>query len=247
MAGESYGVSLSNNNTDDHASDFFFYLTGTLYPSFRCRGLWPEFQACGCRTDPDQPHFYHDWYEFNSLAPTYPDCLQQAMGLRTLRVCYLHTTIWHVHLFLSLLYWIYRKWIFCLSLLSYQSQPKSVRTCMIMKQAVSYYSFPWRIHLFSPQLPRCKKWLKKACVDHFDKMDCGAAISFCSAYMEGPFSASSEFLYRQPPLQFFWKFHCRQEPIWYKPRLWGRYFRYSVLPSHKVRIVCTTQLVSAIH
>jgi carboxypeptidase C (cathepsin A) len=51
----------------------------------------------------------------------------------------------------------------------------------------------------SPQLPRCKKWLKEGCVDHFDKIDCDAAVSFCSQYLEDPFFTSgSELLYYKP-------------------------------------------------
>lgn len=48
-----------------------------------------------------------------------------------------------------------------------------ISTCMEMKQA----------------RPRCEKWLKKGCVDHFDKMDCDAAVSFCYSYMSAPYSA----------------------------------------------------------
>jgi cathepsin A (carboxypeptidase C) len=39
-------------------------------------------------------------------------------------------------------------------------------------------------------LPRCKKWLKEGCVNHFDKIDCAAAVSFCNQYLQDPFFAS---------------------------------------------------------
>lgn len=53
-------------------------------------------------------------------------------------------------------------------------------------------------YVSSLQLPRCKKWLKEGCVEHFDKIDCAAAVSFCNDYMEGPFFTSGEFLYYKP-------------------------------------------------
>ncbi|KAJ3561893.1 hypothetical protein NP233_g9919 [Leucocoprinus birnbaumii] len=31
-----------------------------------------------------------------------------------------------------------------------------------------------------PQMDRCERWMRKACIDHFDKIDCSAAYSFCS-------------------------------------------------------------------
>jgi len=33
--------------------------------------------------------------------------------------------------------------------------------------------------------------LKEGCVDQFDKINCGAAISFCNQYLEGPFFATN--------------------------------------------------------
>lgn len=53
-------------------------------------------------------------------------------------------------------------------------------------------------YTFSLQLPRCKKWLREGCVEHFDKIDCAAAVSFCNDYLEGPFFTTSEFLYHKP-------------------------------------------------
>ena len=43
------------------------------------------------------------------------------------------------------------------------------------------------------KLPRCKKWLKEGCVEQFDKINCGAAVSFCSQYLEVPFFDTGEF------------------------------------------------------
>ncbi|KAJ7039097.1 serine carboxypeptidase [Mycena alexandri] len=36
-------------------------------------------------------------------------------------------------------------------------------------------------------IPRCQKWVKKSCLDHFDEIDCGAAMGFCEGQLEGPF------------------------------------------------------------
>ncbi|KAH8116473.1 Alpha/Beta hydrolase protein [Phellopilus nigrolimitatus] len=33
------------------------------------------------------------------------------------------------------------------------------------------------------ELPRCERWSKKACIDHFDLIDCNAAFKFCSEEM----------------------------------------------------------------
>ncbi|KAJ6593553.1 serine carboxypeptidase [Mycena capillaripes] len=46
-----------------------------------------------------------------------------------------------------------------------------IATCVQMKQMI----------------PRCQKWLKKSCLDHFDQIDCGAAMNFCEGQLEGPF------------------------------------------------------------
>ena len=47
--------------------------------------------------------------------------------------------------------------------------------------------------LYPIKLPRCKKWLKEGCVEQFDKINCGAAVSFCSQYLEVPFFDTGEF------------------------------------------------------
>lgn len=55
----------------------------------------------------------------------------------------------------------------------------------------------------SPKLPRCEKWLKEGCVDQFDKINCGAAVSFCEKYLVDSFFNISEFLHHKPfPLRF---------------------------------------------
>jgi len=51
-----------------------------------------------------------------------------------------------------------------------------ISTCVRMKQAVT----------------RCKKWMKAACVDHFDAMDCNAASDFCEAEIAVPFFLSGK-------------------------------------------------------
>ncbi|KAK2459316.1 hypothetical protein APHAL10511_008671 [Amanita phalloides] len=47
-----------------------------------------------------------------------------------------------------------------------------ISTCVRMKRVV----------------PRCEKWLKEACVDLFDDINCGAAISSCYSELASPFS-----------------------------------------------------------
>ncbi|KAI5117301.1 hypothetical protein M0805_008565 [Coniferiporia weirii] len=49
-----------------------------------------------------------------------------------------------------------------------------ISTCVRMKQV----------------LPRCKKWSKTACVDHFDLIDCKAAFDFCATELMMPLSAA---------------------------------------------------------
>ncbi|KZV85984.1 serine carboxypeptidase [Exidia glandulosa HHB12029] len=39
-------------------------------------------------------------------------------------------------------------------------------------------------------LPRCKKWAKEACIDSYDSMACGAAMSFCGQEISAPFRAT---------------------------------------------------------
>ncbi|KAF8627688.1 hypothetical protein AX15_004297 [Amanita polypyramis BW_CC] len=46
-----------------------------------------------------------------------------------------------------------------------------ISTCVRMKQVI----------------PRCNKWLREACVDVFDNINCGAAISTCSSELSNPF------------------------------------------------------------
>ena len=41
---------------------------------------------------------------------------------------------------------------------------------------------------FPVQVPRCEKWIKAACLDVFDEINCNAAISTCSSELSGPFS-----------------------------------------------------------
>ncbi|KAJ7782756.1 Alpha/Beta hydrolase protein [Mycena metata] len=46
-----------------------------------------------------------------------------------------------------------------------------IATCVKMKQII----------------PRCQKWVKESCLDHFDEIDCGAAMGFCAGQLEAPF------------------------------------------------------------
>lgn len=40
------------------------------------------------------------------------------------------------------------------------------------------------------QLPRCKNWAKKACVDQYDDMNCRAAADFCYKQLAEPYFAT---------------------------------------------------------
>jgi len=51
-----------------------------------------------------------------------------------------------------------------------------ISACVRMKQATS----------------RCDKWMKATCVDHFDTMDCNAAINFCEEEIALPFYLSGK-------------------------------------------------------
>ncbi|KAJ7818241.1 serine carboxypeptidase [Mycena olivaceomarginata] len=46
-----------------------------------------------------------------------------------------------------------------------------IATCVQMKQVI----------------PRCQQWLKKSCLDTFDRINCRAAMDFCEGNLEGPF------------------------------------------------------------
>ena len=41
-----------------------------------------------------------------------------------------------------------------------------------------------------PQLPRCKNWLKNACRDQYDDMNCRAASDFCYKQLAEPYFAT---------------------------------------------------------
>ncbi|KAF8495647.1 serine carboxypeptidase [Russula emetica] len=49
-----------------------------------------------------------------------------------------------------------------------------ISTCIRMKKA----------------LPRCKQWVKDACIDRYDEMNCRAASVFCSAELSDPYIAT---------------------------------------------------------
>ncbi|KAJ7729501.1 serine carboxypeptidase [Mycena maculata] len=46
-----------------------------------------------------------------------------------------------------------------------------IATCVRMKQII----------------PRCQKWMTTSCINHFDQIDCAAAMDFCEGQLEGPF------------------------------------------------------------
>ncbi|KAL0569103.1 hypothetical protein V5O48_012864, partial [Marasmius crinis-equi] len=50
----------------------------------------------------------------------------------------------------------------------------SISTCVRMKRIVE----------------RCKRWTRKACLDQYDAVDCGAAAFWCADEIQGPFYAS---------------------------------------------------------
>ncbi|KAJ7596550.1 Alpha/Beta hydrolase protein [Mycena floridula] len=39
-------------------------------------------------------------------------------------------------------------------------------------------------------MPRCKKWMQEACFEQFEAINCQAAVGFCSAELQGPFTDS---------------------------------------------------------
>ena len=39
------------------------------------------------------------------------------------------------------------------------------------------------------QLPRCEAWIKESCQDVYDDVGCKAAMSFCDAEIDAPFSS----------------------------------------------------------
>ncbi|KIY65085.1 serine carboxypeptidase [Cylindrobasidium torrendii FP15055 ss-10] len=49
----------------------------------------------------------------------------------------------------------------------------SISECVKMKQAI----------------PRCEKWLKEACIDSWDAINCGAAYQVCQDLIDGPYQA----------------------------------------------------------
>ncbi|KAI6006471.1 serine carboxypeptidase [Pisolithus marmoratus] len=50
----------------------------------------------------------------------------------------------------------------------------SIGSCVAMKEAA----------------PRCERWTKVACIDHFDALACTAATDFCNNQLVGPFDAT---------------------------------------------------------
>ncbi|TDL20451.1 alpha/beta-hydrolase [Rickenella mellea] len=57
-------------------------------------------------------------------------------------------------------------------------------------------------------VPRCEKWTKAACVDHFDHMDCEAAMSFCTEELLIPYIEKGYNTYDMT------KMCCYEEPEW---------------------------------
>ncbi|KAJ8457603.1 hypothetical protein ONZ45_g18247 [Pleurotus djamor] len=51
---------------------------------------------------------------------------------------------------------------------------QSISTCMTMKQMIY-------------KVPRCQRWFKAACIDHFDAIDCGAATNLCQEAVSAPY------------------------------------------------------------
>ncbi|KAI6044860.1 serine carboxypeptidase [Pisolithus marmoratus] len=52
----------------------------------------------------------------------------------------------------------------------------SIGSCVAMKEAA----------------PRCERWTKVACIDHFDALACTAATDFCNNQLVGPFDCNSK-------------------------------------------------------
>ena len=100
-------------------------------------------------------------------------------------------------LFFQIFHWVYWISIPRLGICSSTSQNSK----LVHKHSKHPSILPMMYLLIHPfQRPRCKKWVKKSFVDHFDKMDCDATMS---SYMASPYSATSQLLYHKP-LPFFW-------------------------------------------
>ncbi|TDL20456.1 alpha/beta-hydrolase [Rickenella mellea] len=57
-------------------------------------------------------------------------------------------------------------------------------------------------------IPRCEKWTKAACVDHFDLMECEASLSFCETELILPYIEKGYNPYDVT------KMCCYEEPLW---------------------------------
>lgn len=67
-----------------------------------------------------------------------------------------------------------------------------------------------------PQLPRCKNWLKNACRDQYDDMNCRAASDFCYKQLAEPYFATG--LSQFNPLS-----HWLTPTIMHRPQLLRHY------------------------
>ncbi|KAJ8515299.1 hypothetical protein ONZ45_g7277 [Pleurotus djamor] len=55
--------------------------------------------------------------------------------------------------------------------IDYSPIPVFISTCITMKQ----------------MMPRCQRWFKAACIDHFDAIDCNAATTLCQEAVSAPY------------------------------------------------------------
>jgi len=67
-----------------------------------------------------------------------------------------------------------------LSYYDMQCTPASVPPVLSIAQCVSMKQI----------IPRCDKWLKNACLERFDAIDCAAAAGFCEKYLAEPYGAT---------------------------------------------------------
>ncbi|KAF5346088.1 hypothetical protein D9756_010824 [Leucocoprinus leucothites] len=77
--------------------------------------------------------------------------------------------------------------------------PINLTSVMIGRMMLSYYDMQCTPASIKPfidisscvaqkhVMDRCERWMRRACIDHFDKIDCSAAYNFCSATYTTPY------------------------------------------------------------
>lgn len=74
----------------------------------------------------------------------------------------------------------------------------NISACVNMKNMVFVFFSPLTVsppiyHSQKNQVDRCERWMKKACFDHFDFIDCSTAYGSCESATLGPFFDTGKF------------------------------------------------------